>query len=74
VGEANQGNDDVGEPNNESVIEVGEPKKAWTALRLVWGWPDLTAFGLAMSMEMPVGVTMKPRTNLLHVEQGLLGF
>jgi len=33
--ETNQGDDNVGEPHNELVIEVGGSKNAWTALRLV---------------------------------------
>jgi len=45
VGEVNQGNDDVGEPNNESVIEVGNPKNAWTALRLVRVGQDADCVG-----------------------------
>ena len=40
------------------------PKNAWTALRLVRVSQMLTASVLAVSMEMPVGVTMKPKNSI----------
>src|SRR5882724_2452027 len=64
LGEANQGDDNVREPYNELAIKIGKPKNAWTALRLVRVSQTLTTLVLAMSMEMPVGVTMKPRNSI----------
>ena len=40
---------------------MAKPKNAWTALRLVRVGQTLTASVLAISIEMPVGVTMKPK-------------
>ena len=41
-----------------------KPKNAWTALRLVGVGQTLTALVLAVSMEMPVGVTIKPKNSI----------
>jgi len=46
--EANQGDDNVGEPHNESAIEVGKPQEHLNCLELVrvsqmltgWSWPS----------------------------------
>ena len=38
-----------------------KPRNAWTALRLVGAGQMLTMSVLAVSMEMPVGVTIKPK-------------
>src|SRR5882724_5220579 len=54
VGEVNQGDEDVREPNNESVIEVGEPQERLDCLEISQVGQMLTASVLAMSMEMPV--------------------
>jgi len=52
-----------------------KPKNAWTALRLVRVGQMLTMSVLVVSIEMPMGVTIKPKnSNLLSVEQPLLGF
>ena len=40
-----------------------KPKNSWT-LRLVRVSQRLTASVLAMSMEMPVGVTIKPKNSI----------
>jgi len=39
AGEANQGNDDAGEPDNESTIEVGESQKCLDCLEISRGRP-----------------------------------
>jgi len=67
VGEANQGNNDVGEPDNESTIEVGEPQECLDCLEISRVGQMLTASVLAVSMEMPVGVTMKPKNSIFCV-------
>ena len=41
-----------------------KPKNAWTALRLVRVSQTLTVLVLAVSMEMPVGVTIKPKDSI----------
>jgi len=58
--EVNQGNDNIREPHNESVIKL-QSLRTLTTLRLVGVSQTLTASVLAMSMEMPVGVTINPR-------------
>src|SRR5882724_4410223 len=47
VGEANQGNNDVGEPDNESTIEVGEPQECLDCLEINQGWPDADSISLS---------------------------
>ena len=40
---------------------MAKPKNSWTALRLVGVSQTLTVSVLAIYIEMPVGVTMKPK-------------
>jgi len=75
AGEVNQGNDDVGEPNNESVIEVGEPQDCLDFLEISRGWPDTDSIGLGhVHGDASGGDHEAQELNLLHVEQALLGF
>jgi len=64
AGEANQGNDDVSEPHNELAIKVGETQEGLDCLEVSRVGQMLTASVLAVSMEMPVGVTMKPKNSI----------
>src|SRR5882724_517277 len=75
AGEANQGNDDVGEPNNESTIEVGEPQEHLDCLEISQGWPDADSIGLGRVHGDASGSDHEAQElNLLCVEQALLGF
>src|SRR5882724_1835192 len=75
AGEVNQGNDNVGEPNNESMIEVGEPQECLDCLELSRGRPDTDSIGLGCVHGDASGSDHEAQElNLLHVEQALLGF
>src|SRR5882724_1264898 len=75
AGEANQGNDDVGEPNNESVIEVGKPQECLDCLEISRGRPDADSIGLGCVHGDASGSDPEAQElNLLRVEQALLGF
>ena len=75
TGEANQGNDNVGEPNNESAIEVGEPQECLDCLEVSWGQPDADCISFGCSIEMPVGVTINPKNSIFCVwNKHFLGF
>jgi len=63
-GKANQGDDDVGEPLNESTIKVGETQECLDCFEVSRVSQTLTASVLAVSIEMPVGVTIKPRNSI----------
>src|SRR5882724_4855966 len=64
AGEANQGNDDVEEPNNESAIEVGEPQECLDCLEISQGWPDADSIGLCCVHGDAMGVTIKPKNSI----------
>jgi len=46
VGEVNQGDNDVGEPNNESAIEVSETQEHLDCVEVRQGQPDADSIGL----------------------------
>src|SRR5882724_11755083 len=75
AGEANQGNDNVGGPNNESTIEVGKPQEHLDCLEISWGWPDADSISLGrVHGDASGGDHEAQELNLLRVEQALLGF
>src|SRR5882724_10748594 len=75
AGEANQGNDDVGEPNNESAIEVSKPQECLDCLEISWGQPDADSVSLGRVHGDASGSDHKTQElNFLHVEQALLRF
>jgi len=74
AGEMNERYNDVREPHNESVIEVGKPKNAWTALRFIGVGQMLTVSVLLCPWRCSGGDHEAQEFNPLHVEQALLGF
>src|SRR5882724_1802045 len=62
VGEVNQRDDNVGEPHNELAIEVGETQECLDCFEVSRGWPDTDS--MAVSIEMPVGVAIKPKNSI----------
>ena len=46
AGEANQGDDNVGEPHNESVIKVGKTQECLDCLEVSRGWPEPNCISL----------------------------
>src|SRR5882724_10382107 len=75
AGEANQGNDDVGEPDNESAIEIGESQEHLDCLKISRGQPGADSVGLGGVHGDASGSNHKAQElNVLHVEQTLFGF
>src|SRR5882724_7346691 len=75
AGEANQGNDDVGEPDNESTIEVDESQKCLDCLEISWGQPVTDSISLGrVHGDASGGDHEAQELDLLCVEQALLGF
>src|SRR5882724_565466 len=75
AGEANQGNDDVREPNNESAIEVGKSQECLDCLEISRGQPDADSISVGhVHGDASGGDHEAQELNLLHVEQALLGF
>jgi len=71
----NQGDDNVGEPHNESAIKVGKPQECLDCLEVSWSWPDADSIGLGHVHGDASGSDHESQElNLLHVEQALLGF
>jgi len=64
VVEMNQGYDNVGEPHNESAIKVGKTQESLDCLEVSRVGQMLTVSVLAVSIEIPVGVTIKPRNSI----------
>jgi len=52
------------DPTINQREKLEKPKNAWTALRLVGVGQMLTTSVLAMFIEMPVGVTIKPKNSI----------
>src|SRR5882724_6636289 len=74
-GEANQGDDDVREPLNESMIKVGETQECLDCFEISRGWPDTDRIGLGgVHRDASGGNHKAQELNLLHVEQALFGF
>src|SRR5882724_4040916 len=75
LGEANQGDDDVGEPLNELTIKVGETQECLDCFEVSRGRPDTDRIGLGGVHRDASGSNHKAQElNLLHVEQALFGF
>src|SRR5882724_10394532 len=75
VGEANQGNDNVREPDNESTIEVGESQKCLDCLEISQSRPVADSIILGrVHGDASGGDHEAQELNLLCVEQALLGF
>src|SRR5882724_7952599 len=75
VGEANQGNDDVREPQEESTIEVGESQERLDCLEISRGRPDADSISLGHVHGDATGSDHEAQElDLLRVEQALLGF
>src|SRR5882724_8353142 len=75
AGEVNQGDDDLGEPNNESAIGFGEPQECLDCLKISQGWPDADSISFGHVHGDASGSDHEAQElNLLHVEQAFLGF
>src|SRR5882724_11256416 len=75
LGKANQGDDDVGEPLNESTIKVGETQECLDCFEVSRGRPDTDRIGLGgVHRDASGGNHKAQELNLLHVEQALFGF
>jgi len=75
VFEANQGNDNVREPHNESVVEVGEAQEFLDCFEVGQHQPDTDSIGLGSVHGDASGSDHTAQElNLLSVEQTLLGF
>jgi len=64
VGEANQGDDNVREPNNEPAIEVGKTQEHLDCFEISWGQPDADSIGLGHIHGDASGVTIKPKNSI----------
>src|SRR5882724_4310623 len=74
-GEANQGDDDVGEPLNELTIKVGKTQECLDCFEVSRGWPDTDHIGLGGVHRDASGSNHKAQElNLLCVKQALFGF
>src|SRR5882724_4966953 len=74
-GKVNQGDDDVGEPLNESTIKVGETQECLDCFEVSRGWPDTDHISLGGVHRDASGSNHKAQElNLLRVEQALFGF
>src|SRR5882724_1311388 len=74
-GKANKGDDDVGEPLNESTIKVGETQECLDCFEVIQGQPDTDCIGLGGVHRDASGSNHKAQElNLLRVEQALFGF
>src|SRR5882724_8826667 len=74
-GEANQGDDDVREPLNESTIKVGETQECLDCFEVSWGRPDTDRISLGHVHGDATGSDHEAQElYLLCVEQALLGF
>ena len=69
------GYDNVREPHNELVIEVGETQECLDCLEVNWGQPDTDHISLGGVHRYASGGNHKTQElNILRVEQTLLGF
>jgi len=75
VGEMNQRDDNIREPHNESVVEVHKAKECLNCFEVARVGQALTTLVLAVSIEMPSGVTVEPKNSIFWVwNRHFLGF